>query len=39
MEGEVLSSNSGMLKFMTRLGFTIKPSPEDMNIKRVRKML
>ena len=39
MEGEVISSNSSMLKFMARLGFTIETSAEDSGIKRVSKML
>jgi len=39
MEGEVISSNSSMLKFMVRIGFTIETSAEDSGIKRVSKVL
>ncbi|MDE2310615.1 MAG: bifunctional acetate--CoA ligase family protein/GNAT family N-acetyltransferase [Betaproteobacteria bacterium] len=39
MEGEVISSNSSMLKFMARIGFTIETSAEDAGIKRVSKVL
>jgi len=39
MEGEVISSNSSMLKFMARLGFTIETSTEDSGIKCVSKVL
>ncbi|MBI5435600.1 MAG: bifunctional acetate--CoA ligase family protein/GNAT family N-acetyltransferase [Nitrosomonadales bacterium] len=39
MEGEVIASNSSMLKFMARLGFTIETSAEDSGIKCVRKEL
>ena len=39
IEGEVLSHNHNMLKLMTRLGFTIRPSSEDAGIMRVSKRL
>ena len=39
MEGEVISSNSSMLKFMARIGFTIKTSEEDRGIMKVSKLL
>ncbi|MDD5058989.1 MAG: bifunctional acetate--CoA ligase family protein/GNAT family N-acetyltransferase [Sideroxydans sp.] len=39
IEGEVLSNNHSMLKLMTRLGFTIKPSEEDGAIMKVSKSL
>jgi acetyltransferase len=35
IEGEVLANNHPMLKLMTRLGFTIKTSAEDHEIKEV----
>jgi acetyltransferase len=39
IEGEVLSQNHNMLKLMTRLGFTIKNSTEDVSIMKVSKFL
>jgi acetyltransferase len=39
IEGEVLNNNHNMLKMMTRLGFTIKPSDEDPAIMKVSKPL
>ncbi len=39
MEGEVLNSNTSMLKLMKRLDFTIETNPEDDSIKTVRKVL
>jgi acetyltransferase len=39
MSGEVLKSNANMLKLMTRLGFDSADSSEDINIKRVSKIL
>jgi len=39
MAGEVLKTNSNMLKLMNRLGFSIQDSPEEANIKRVSKVL
>lgn len=39
IEGEVLKNNASMLHLMTRLGFTIEASPEDDDIKIVRKEL
>jgi acetyltransferase len=39
MEGEVLKNNSSMLHLMIRLGFTAEASPEDDDIKIVRKVL
>jgi len=37
--GEVLKNNGSMLKLMTRLGFSIKNTPEDHNLKIVSKIL
>jgi acetyltransferase len=39
MEGEVLNSNTSMLKLMKHLDFTIETNPEDDSIKTVRKVL
>jgi acetyltransferase len=39
IEGEVLRNNSDMLQLMDRLGFIVSNSPEDDNIKSVRKVL
>jgi acetyltransferase len=39
IEGEVLKNNSDMLLLMDRLGFIVGNSPEDDNIKSVRKVL
>jgi len=39
MAGEVLKTNTNMLKLMNRLGFSIEDSLDDDNIKRVRKIL
>ncbi len=39
MEGEVLKSNTSMLKLMQRLNFSIENSAEDDSVKKVRKML
>lgn len=39
IEGEVLKNNASMLHLMTRLGFSIETSPEDEEIKVVRKLL
>ena len=35
MEGEVLKNNSGMLKLVQGLGFTVEPHPEDDGMRRV----
>jgi acetyltransferase len=39
MEGEVLASNSNMLKMVATLGFNISDSAEDPGIKAVVRML
>ena len=39
MEGEVLKTNTSMLKLMNRLEFSVTESPDDANIKRVSKVL
>ena len=39
MAGEVLKTNTNMLKLMNRLGFSIEDRLDDDNIKRVRKIL
>ena len=39
MEGEVLKSNTSMLKLMQRLNFSIENSAEDDSVKKVRKVL
>lgn len=39
MEGEVLKSNTSMLKLMQRLNFSIEASPDDDSVKKVRKVL
>jgi len=39
MEGEVLKSNTSMLKLMQRLNFSIENSPDDDSVKKVRKVL
>lgn len=39
IEGEVLSNNHNMLKLMTRLGFSIKNSEDDVGIRKVNKRL
>ncbi|MDD2928916.1 MAG: bifunctional acetate--CoA ligase family protein/GNAT family N-acetyltransferase [Sideroxydans sp.] len=39
IEGEVLSHNHNMLKLMSRMGFTSKPSSEDPGIMKVSKAL
>ncbi len=39
MEGEVLSNNVKMLALMQKLGFSIRTSPDDFNIKVVEKDL
>jgi acetyltransferase len=39
IQGEVLASNGRMLKFMTRMGFTVETSEEDTQIKLVSKVL
>jgi acetyltransferase len=39
IEGEVLGNNHNMLKLMTRLGFSIKTSADDVGIKKVSKRL
>ena len=38
MEGEVLKTNTSMLKLMNRLEFSVAESPDDANIKRVSKV-
>jgi acetyltransferase len=39
MSGEVLKNNASMLKLMARLGFATEDFAEDVNIKRVSKIL
>ena len=39
MQGEVLNSNTRMLKLMQHLDFTIETSPEDDSVKSVHKLL
>ncbi|PKO91118.1 MAG: GNAT family N-acetyltransferase [Betaproteobacteria bacterium HGW-Betaproteobacteria-1] len=39
MEGEVLKSNTSMLKLMQRLNFSIEASADDDSVKKVRKVL
>ncbi len=39
MEGEVISRNLPMLKLMARLGFTVRPSPDDPEIQLVARAL
>ena len=39
MRGEVLTSNSGMLQLMKKLGFKLKKDPEDPNIYIVTRPL
>lgn len=39
IEGEVLSNNTRMLGLMEHLGFTIRPNPEDAEIKDVYRLL
>lgn len=39
MEGDVLSTNAGMLQLAQTLGFTMTPNEEDMTLKRVVKRL
>ncbi len=39
MEGEILTNNENMLKLTAKLGFSIRPSPDDVGIKVVRKKL
>lgn len=39
IEGDVLASNRNMLDFVTRLGFEIRPHPDQPNVKRVGRKL
>ena len=39
IEGEVLNNNTGMLRLMKRLGFSIEANADDESIRRVRKVL
>ena len=39
MDGEILANNLNMLKLVERLGFSIYTSPDDQNIKVVKKPL
>jgi acetyltransferase len=39
MEGEVISRNRPMLKLMTRLGFSVRPNPDDPEIQLVARAL
>ncbi|MDH3197700.1 MAG: bifunctional acetate--CoA ligase family protein/GNAT family N-acetyltransferase [Candidatus Krumholzibacteria bacterium] len=39
MEGEILSGNTNMLSLVSRLGFTVRPCPDDAGVQEAVKLL